>query len=196
MPATCEIHAPDSAARPELESFVQSAFARKHGARIHSFMPILAALRNSAGCITSVAGWRGAAQSRLYLEAYMDDPIETALGKRLGHLVHREEVVEVGNLAGSGCRPARRLVAMLPGLLLARGHRWVVFTATASVRRILVSLNAPLLELAPARAAQVESRSDIWGRYYDNDPRVMAGFLPDGVHLAAALRIHARSHGS
>lgn len=182
-----ELFEPGAPGRPELESFIREAFARKHGARVQSFMPTLAALRNASGQLCSVAGLRSADEESLYLEAYLAEPVDAALAARALRPVARAEIVEVGNLASGGCRAARHLVAMLPQLLLDRGHRWVVFTATAGVRRILESLDAPLVELAPATAAQVASRGDDWGRYYAADPRVMAGHLADGARLAAAL---------
>ncbi len=182
-----EVYEPGNPGRQELESFVQDAFARRHGARVRTFMPTLAAFRDASGRLCSVAGLRSAHEESLYLEAYLSQPVEAALSERIHEDVERAAVVEVGNLAGGGCRAARQLVALLPQLLLDRGHRWVVFTATAGVRRILQSLNAPLLELAPASAAQVAARPDDWGSYYAADPRVMAGYLPDGVCLANAL---------
>lgn len=193
----CEIYEAGNPGRPELEAFIRQAFARKHGARVRTFMPTLAALRGATGQLGSVAGWRSAKKESLYLEAYLAQPIEVVLSDRLSSRVAREEIVEVGNVASDGCRTARHLVALLPELLIDRGHRWVVFTATAGVRRILQTLRAPLLELAPATAARVASRGDDWGRYYTADPRVMAGYLPDGTKLAAVLAhlpgIHARA---
>lgn len=190
MPSTpaFEVYDPDDPGRPELESFIREAFERRHGAHVHSFMPTLAALRDQGGRLCSVAGWRNAASEPLYLEAYLDRPVDAALGARHQATVRREEIVEVGNLASGGCRAARQLVALLPQMLLERGHRWVVFTATSGVRRILESLDAPLIELAPATAAQVAARADHWGRYYATDPRVMAGYLPDGARLAEVLK--------
>lgn len=187
----CEVYERGNPGRPELESFIRTAFERKHGASVHTFMPTLAALRGGRGMLLSVAGWRNARLEPLYLEAYLDRPVEDVLSAQTGHPVPREEIVEVGNLASGGCSAARYLVALLPNLLLERGHRWVVFTATAAVRRIMDSFNAPLLDLGSASAAHVAGRADQWGRYYAADPRVMAGHLPDGARLATMLRLLA-----
>jgi hypothetical protein len=70
------------------------------------------------------------------------------------------------------------MVAQLPAFLLARDYRWIVFTATSTVRGILQGFGAPLVELARADVARVASSPDRWGRYYEKDPRVLAGFLP------------------
>ncbi len=169
--------------RAELERFIHEVFASRHDARVCSFMPTLLAVRNDAGAICSVAGFRSAAGQRLFLERYLDEPIEHAIASASGQQVGRSHIVEVGNLAGLNCRSAMRLVLELPRLLLDRGHRWIVFTATDTVRGLLASYSAPLLDLAEASAARAQHTGDDWGRYYEARPRVMAGYLPDGLAL-------------
>jgi len=169
--------------RAELERFVQAAFATKHAAQIRHFMPTLLAMRNEKGSLCGVAGFRSAARESLFLERYLDEPIECAIRTSTRHDVSRSQIVEVGNLAGVSCRAAMRLVLELPRLLIARGQRWIVFTATDRVRSLLAGYRAPLLELAAARANRVAAMRDDWGRYYETDPRVMLGYLPDGISL-------------
>ena len=70
-------------------------------------------------------------------------------------------------------------------ILLADGNQWIVFTATAAVRGMLARFHAPVIELARATRDRLEDGDD-WGRYYDNDPRVIAGRLRDGVASAFA----------
>lgn len=169
--------------RGELELFVQGAFASRHSARVRSFMPTLLALRNDKGEICSVAGFRSAAHEPLFLEHYLDGPIERAISTVTRLEVSRSHIVEVGNLAGMNCRSAMRLILALPRLLLDRGHRWMVFTATDTVRQLLANYHAPLIDLAPAVASRVQGLGDDWGRYYDTNPRIMVGYLPDGLKL-------------
>ena len=165
--------------RAELEAFVGDAFARRHDATVTSFMPTLLSFRDQAGMLRGAAGLRGADEHALYLEQYLDRPVESAIECATGRPVHRRQVVEVGNLAGANCRTAVRMVALLPAHLLSRDFQWIVFTATRAVREILLGFGAPLVELARAESARVASGSDQWGRYYETDPRVFAGFLPD-----------------
>lgn len=176
--------------RAELESFVRTAFARKHDASVSSFMPTLLSFRDAGGHLRGVIGLRGAEPQPLYLEQYLEQPVEAAIAAATGRIVQRHEVVEVGNLAGANCRAAMRMVATLPSYLLVRDYRWIVFTATSAVRGILQGFRAPLVELARADGARVARSADRWGRYYENDPRVLAGFLPTsrgipGFSLAA-----------
>jgi hypothetical protein len=173
----------DDAERPALEDYVRGAFAAGHAARISSFMPSLLQLRDRQGATRGVVGYRHAGAEALFLERYLDAPVEALLAARTGRQVARAEVVEVGNLASTSCRTACHLVALLPRYLLERGQRWIVFTATDTVRALLGALGAPLIELAPARVERVATPGDDWGRYYQRDPRVMAGYLPDGLAL-------------
>jgi len=164
--------------RAELEAFVARAFERRHDARVQSFMPTLLSFRDGAGELRGVIGLRGAARQPLYLEQYLEQPVEQAIADATGRPVDRRQVVEVGNLAGANCRTAMRMVAALPAYLLAQEYEWIVFTATSAVRGILQGFRAPLAELARADASRVASAPDQWGRYYDTDPRVLAGYLP------------------
>ena len=67
------------AGRADLEACVRTRFAAKHGAAVRTFMPTLIAFRERQGELRGVAGIRGAEEGRLYLEHYLDRPIEERL---------------------------------------------------------------------------------------------------------------------
>jgi hypothetical protein len=171
----------DDAGRDAVERFINHAFAVRHGAAIRSFMPTLLALQGRNERICGVVGFRKAAAEPLFLERYIAAPIEHALSERVGRTIERAEIVEVGNLASLSCRAAFHLAAMLPRVLMERGNRWIVFTATRTVRGMLAQFNAPVIQLAEAGRERAIGTGDDWGRYYDSDPRVMAGYLPHGL---------------
>ena len=165
--------------RAALEAYVRTAFNRSHDADVSTFMPTLLAFRDGAGSLRGVLGIRSAADAPLYLENYLDRPVEQAIVAAGYHPVERDEVIEVGNLAAGSCLAAVRMVAQMPVQLMNRGYSWIVFTATSTVHEILMGLGAPLVELGRADPLRVARQGDRWGRYYDNDPRVYAGYLPD-----------------
>lgn len=177
-----------SPCRQAAEGLIAGAFLDKHGARVREFLPELVGLESRTGALRAVAGYRSARTGALFLEQYLAQPVEQDLSAQLGAPVARDGIVEVGNLAGGSCGYARHLVSLLPRFLLDRGYTWVVFTATSVVRDILTSVGASLLELAPADASRLAGGAAAWGRYYQNDPRVMAGYLPTGIHLSARRR--------
>lgn len=169
--------------RNELENFVGAAFRRKHEATVTSFMPTLLSFRDPAGGLRGVVGLRGAGDQSLYLEQYLEQPVDVAIAAATRRPVRRQQVVEVGNLAGANCRTAVRMVALLPSYLLAHECQWIVFTATSAVRAILLGFGAPLVELARADGTRIARGADQWGSYYETDPRVFAGFLPDSRNI-------------
>lgn len=170
--------APDGPTRQEAERFIAAAFLDKHGARLNEYLPELVAIQSRSGELCAVAGYRSAATGPLFLEQYLPGTVEQNLSARLGAAVPRDHIVEIGNLAGGGCRYVRHLVSQIPRFLLERGHTWVVFTATSLVRDILCSVGANMLELAVADGDRVAGGPAAWGQYYASDPRVMAGYLP------------------
>lgn len=173
----------EDAQRPTVERFIQDAFAARHGARIHSFMPTLIALEGRERRICGVVGFRNGGCEPLFLEQYLSQPVERVLSERVGTRVSRDEIVEVGNLASLSCRAAFHLAALLPRFLIDRGNRWIVFTATRAIRNMLEQFQVPAIELAGATRECVHL-GDNWGQYYDHDPRVMAGYLPNGLEMS------------
>jgi hypothetical protein len=169
--------------RPALEQLVAETYATKHGARITGFLPTFLALRSPLGSLRATAGLRPAAGGELFLEQYLDGPVEAALGRAAGATIARSRIAEIGNLAARECRSACKLALLLPERLARDGHDWVVFTATDVVRALITGLGTPLVELAAATPDRLRSPRDDWGRYYERSPRVVAAWLPAGGAL-------------
>jgi hypothetical protein len=181
---------PDDARRADAEEFVRRRFLRSHGAHIATFLPTLLLLSDSEGELAAVAGFRSAKDGPLFLERYLPAPIEHALTSQVSAPVRRAEIIEVGNFAACDSRRARILMSYLPAYFLERSARWITFTATAAIRGILSAMGARCLEVGAADGACVSGGADEWGRYYSNDPRVMAGFLPSARRIPALWRTH------
>lgn len=171
--------------RARLEKFVQEAFRRTHGATVESFMPTLLGLRDASYQLRAVAGYRTAYDHLLYLEDYLEEPIEQALAAKAGRPISRKRIVEIGNFAAADRKGAQQLMRRLPQYLIERGYPWIVFTATRAVRRLLQEIGAQPLELCRAKPERIAGARQQWGSYYDTDPRVMAGYLPAGMELEA-----------
>jgi hypothetical protein len=166
---------PDAAERQELEDFVREVFKRVHGAEVKYFMPQLMSLRDSKGNLLAVCGLRHASEGRLFLETYLDEPIEAVLSKHIGKRVAREDIVEVGNLAVAEPANIRSLLASVSLYLHGTAKQWAVFTGIPAIRNSLSKLNLQLEILGKAeRNALPENERAAWGRYYDEGPQVMA----------------------
>ncbi len=129
------------------------------------------------GRIVAAAGWRCAAGGPLYLERYLDQPIEAALAPLTGLVPRREHFVEVGNLATSRPGASLALMLALAHHLDQLGCQWVVFTATSALLGVFSRLRMPLLALAQADPARLGGEATAWGSYYETRPVVVAGKL-------------------
>ncbi|MFA6179028.1 MAG: thermostable hemolysin [Candidatus Methylopumilus sp.] len=161
--------------RQELEAFVRDVFRRAYGADIKHFMPQLMSLRDGQGQLLAVCGLRHADESPLFLEAYLNEPIEQMLSKTTGEQVARKDIIEVGNLAVANRSNIRSLLSSVSLYLHGTSTQWAVFTGIPTLRNSLAKLNIPLEVLANAELkALPENEHADWGSYYDENPQVMA----------------------
>jgi len=132
-------------------------------------------LRSEQGELLAVCGLRHAEESKLFLETYLDQPVETVLSSSSGHTVARQAIVEIGNLAVAQRAHIRSLLASVSLYLHGTSKDWAVFTGNPTLRNSMAKLSFPLHLLAEAKltALPEHERAD-WGSYYDEQPQVMA----------------------
>jgi len=174
--------------RDAVERYIHERFLSAYGANVAEFMPWLLTLR-CAGSLSAVVGMRPAGSGPLFVEHYFDEPVERLLAERSGRPVERYELLEIGNLVSTWRGSSQLLMVMLPLLASALGYRWLVFTATAEVAKLIGRLHFELVPLCRADGDRLGERRATWGSYYDNTPMVMAGYLPDALQQLAAQRL-------
>jgi hypothetical protein len=167
--------------RGSFEAFISERFSRAYGARLSHFLPHLLGVKDGLGRWQAAAGYAAAGVQQLFLEQYLDQPIEHALAEEVGRSIQRNSIVEVGNLAAVSAGMARALIPQLARHLHRMGYRWVAFTATRALRNSFQRLGLRPLHLAAADPARLPDRGASWGSYYDQDPRVMAGKISLGL---------------
>jgi hypothetical protein len=172
--STIRVVSPASPRRVEAEGFIRKVFASRYDARVASFAPELMLLEQ-AGRITAAAGWRGAASGPLFLEAYLDAPVQEGISRLTTHRIARERIVEVGNLASATPGGGVRMILALAEHLHWQGFEWAVFTATQELISIFTKLGLPPLTLGMADPGRLGGAAGEWGRYYDSRPVVVAG---------------------
>lgn len=160
-----------------LQAYIQAAYSHEFDARIPHFLPCLLGLYRADGILVGACGLKLASTECLYLEQYLDHPIEAAIETRLGVRARRDRIVEVGNLACSEPGNARLMFAALCRLLCDNALDYVVFTGTAKLRNSFHRLHLTPVELAPAQADKVGDDASAWGAYYHCQPKVMVGDL-------------------
>ncbi|HEY9210578.1 MAG TPA: thermostable hemolysin [Methylotenera sp.] len=165
----------NAADRSEIEQFVHDVFAKTYGANVQHFMPNLVSLRDEEGDIVAAFGLRKADEHPLFLEQYLDAPIETIFSGRFNRNITRSQITEIGNLAVSNPRNAGVLIANVIQYSLDMGIEWGVATAHHSLQNGLVKGGRDVYALQaadPARLDPAEFAS--WGTYYNNLPQVVA----------------------
>jgi len=176
--------------RANLEQAVRGGFSDHFGAQIAGFMPYLVRFR--AGGSEAIIGFRPAADEALYLENYLDAPIEETVKRfRVGSL-SRAAFVEVGQLVASDRSVIEPLFRALVPFLRQQGFKWICFTATHKVRALLAHAGLRGLMIAAAREDSLHTH-EAWGSYYAYDPMVMVGSLDDPQGCwCEALQNHGR----
>lgn len=165
----------DSADRAEVEQFVHEIFAKTYGADITQFMPELVTLRDENNELVAAFGMRKAEKSPLFLERYLDVPVETLLSNRFNKAITRNQITEIGNLAVSNPRNAGILIAHVIQHSLDIGVEWCVATAHHSLQNGLIKGGRDVYALQTADKSRLNSdEQTAWGSYYDNGPQVVA----------------------
>jgi len=183
---------PGQAGRDTVEAFIATVFAHHYGARITRFMPDLFALMQDDGPIEATAGCRPANVPPLFLEQYLDEPVEKAISRIAGHPVPREGIVEVGQLAANRPGAGTMLMLHLARHLATRGYGWIIFTATEELRGIFVRLGLPLFALSHADASRLGEEARNWGSYYEHSPLVVCASVSEAMRRLANGKVLRR----
>ena len=195
VPRSLHLVPVDAARRAAVQDFIRDRFAAHYRADVRHFMPCLFGLEADDGSLHGAVGCRSAAVQPLFLERYLDEPIEHAIAARSGEIVERADVVEVGNLAARGAGLSRLLIVALTRLLATEGVRWAGFTGTPALINSFRRLGIALHRLAPADPARLGVDRDEWGSYYDAGPQVMVAEVP-GAHRTLATAGTYRQFGA
>jgi hypothetical protein len=167
--------------RASLQRFIAHTYAASFGARVGHFAEHLVGIASPTGEWRAAVGYTLARAPSLFLERYLDAPVEQVLGRVLGVAIAREQIVEVGNFAACTPGAARHVIVRMTALLQQLRLGWVVFTATRSLLNSFVRLRIEPIHLAHADPARLPDGGASWGCYYATRPAVMAASIPLGA---------------
>lgn len=158
--------------------FIEQCYARKFGAEPALDYPGFW-LNARSGELRAACGFRRAHLGPLFLERYLDVPIEVALIPFVGREPDRENIVEIGSLAAD---TAPAMVSLWADAANDLGDEAEVAVAvlTAPLRRMFARLGLDLYEIAPARPERMGADAFRWGKYYEHEPVVCAGRIAEG----------------
>ena len=177
------LHQESSESRVALERFITQKFADTHSATIRAFMPRLITLDYGSET-TATIGIRSASENALFLEQYMDGSIEQEISSVCLDNVVRKDIVEIGNFAAKSVSAAGLLFTLLADSLKKSGYKWMAFTATAEIEKMISRLGCQPYILSDALAEKLREDADDWGGYYQRAPRVMACNLENTINAA------------
>lgn len=172
---------PASGAREALQQFIYQRYADAYQANVSHFLPLMLAAI-IAQEIQAVLGLRPGSCGPFFVEQYLSESIEQAIGKVLptardqtpAQAIDRHRIIETGNLASLN-GGSQRLFIVLTELLYQAGFDWVCFTATPQVASLLQRLGFAPEVLAPAAPTCLPDGGLSWGSYYKNKPNVLVG---------------------
>jgi hypothetical protein len=125
--------------------------------------------------ILACTGYQPAAEGALFLEQYIDEPVEDCLQRLTNEPVSREQIVEIGGFAVAHKRHALPFMLQLAPTLAELGFKTVVCTVTRPMQNCLRKLGIVSTLIADADPARVDISNNAWGTYYDLNPVVLAG---------------------
>jgi len=182
-------------ARREVENFIHQRFAESYHANITHFMPYLLRIRkDGSGVWHAVAGLQPAVSpsnnTPLFVEHYLDLPIEQSISAHSKRQVERKNIVEIGNLAEGMPGGGRLAIIALTGFLTGCGFHWVAFTAIPTLANAFPRLGMEPIALASATAdGLAPGEQQEWGNYYDENPTVMCGDISNAFQTLDSLQI-------
>lgn len=166
--------------RGELERFISDKFQDSHGARLSHFLPSLLSIQCGED-YTAALGMNPAKLGRLFLEQYLDRPVEQAIAEICHEPVSRNAIIEIGNLVSRLSGGTALLYLIMLAVIHSSGYRWVMFTATPEVQRSIERMGFKIAPICPADPARLENGAGSWGSYYKSKPQVMVGFVEESI---------------
>lgn len=166
--------------RPDaIKDFVSNQYRRSFAAEAEPRYPVWRGAPSGAGDLGAALGHRCAADAPLFLEAYLDEPIEAAVSRAFSRQTTRDEIVEIGCLASTSA-PALIRLWKDSATDFADRYTFAVATLTQSLRTMFRRIGLRIIVLAPADPSRIEG-SDRWGSYYEDNPMVCAGLTRAGA---------------
>jgi len=177
---------------------IRAIYALNYNANVTSFPKTIIGLVDSRDRVHAAAGLRDASEP-YFSEYYLDAPVEAVLGCVTRKRIDRGKIVEVSCLASRTPTISVRFMSELVLYGEELGFDWAFFTATGRLEKLLRRMRLPLLVLGAASPSRVPS-PEMWGSYYETDPRVLAfgreQLMPFLLKQAAPASVHeVRAHG-
>ncbi len=162
----------DHPLRPIVSRFIRATYLLNYDAHIVNLPKTLIAVVDKRGKVHAASGLRDCSEP-FFSEHYLDLRIEQLLSDVSRLRVERKAVVEVSCLASRTPAISAHFMRALVLHGEELGYDWAFFTATSRLEKLLRRMRLPLINLGAASVKRVPS-PEVWGSYYETDPRVLA----------------------
>jgi hypothetical protein len=179
--------------RRRVEAFIEKTYEEKYGAKLDTHYPYLMSAQDASGNILAAIGFRLAKDETLFLEHYLDQPIEEEISQNLGRTVERCEIAELGSLASEGHGATFFLFMVLADYLKSQGLSYATITGTRVLKRFFGQLGLDPRKVADADKTRLPDLGAYWGSYYSTSPQVLFGDIAAGCRL---LPVHYKDNQS
>lgn len=181
---------PNDKSWPSIIEYVHERYEKAFAANLNSYMPHFMALMDKDHSVKSLCGYREAKSGPLFLENYLDSPVEALLTQSFETEIRRDSIIEFGQLASFSRGISAYHFLLMTEALVELGYEWCIFTATDVLHALITHMGLETHLIAYADASRVSNATKIWGHYYEHNPRIVAGNIKYG---AKALRDHYNS---
>ncbi len=170
-------------ARADVLTFIRGQFRTHYGAEVEDDAPTLVGGFDASGNLIAAFGLR-TENDGFFSGHYLTESVPETLARHFATPVALAEVVEVAHLCAARPGFLCQLMPLLAVNLERRGYRYLVCTATRRLGCFFRRKGLPAVMLAEARPDKLPlDQRERWGRYYENQPSVIAGDL----RIACAL---------
>lgn len=184
-PPHFELFSPNSRPRKRLEQYIAEHYAKVYGAKLHSFLPLILAMSDK-DTFHGAVGLRPGSCGPLFLETYLDQPVEQTVTGSIKRPIDRNSLVEIGNLVTTQKGSSLFLFIFMTHVLSLSGYQWMVFTATPQVHKLIRRLDYEPLILGEASPNRLGYQANLWGTYYASHPKIMLVNIRDADQVLAA----------
>ncbi|MFT7533731.1 MAG: hypothetical protein ACI9FD_004773 [Gammaproteobacteria bacterium] len=174
--------------RKKAVAFIRESYQANYGAELNSFLPWIVACQRLDDNIEMAFGLNPANDGDLFLEVYLDQPVENLLSRATGTSIKRNSIVEIGNLAFSNNTNLVSNLKDIARYCLGNGFEYVICTASRLLRLIFSRAYLQPIFLGDAHYQNLRDNPSHWGDYYRFTPKVLAGNLRQSLSHLTALR--------
>jgi len=162
-------------------------YASAHGAvPVANYPHFCTISRNGGNEPSAVLGFRLAKEGRLFLEDYLDSPVEEVVSALLACPIERDRIVEIGAHASDRSRATIELWALTARHVSGTADV-AVAVLTEPLRDMFNRLGIPIIEICDADPARLNGAGEEWGRYYEMRPKVCAGLIAPALPKLAGF---------